>query len=289
MKNKVIRGRRLILLIFLAGFLLKSELSFADHKWWDSGNEQTLTARIVVPRDGWKVERDKLLVRAVVRDPQNWWPFPPFKARIKEVRFQYQPIRKKYWLDLPVIGTKHPNPDLSFPYFIIADASALPGGECKLRAVLIDIEGVVDPSPESITITVVRGIPDPERRIMLNLHFEGGKITLNELSVEKGQVKNPRVGDLKYLDAIKYEILTAFNRLLDSGIFGDPTIIFYDYLESEEPGAPFSGGIATQDNFDYLLWVPLFKNAVKIKFSKTLPTGELIDLGELKILGEEED
>ncbi len=85
----------LILSMALAGFLLKGGLAFADKEKLGSGNEETLSARIVVPRDGWEVDKSKLFVLAVVRDPQNWWPLPPFKARVKEVRFQYRPTRKK--------------------------------------------------------------------------------------------------------------------------------------------------------------------------------------------------
>jgi hypothetical protein len=106
-------------------------------------------ATVSSPRDNQRVRGNSITVRArlVQGSPDDVSP-------TLGVRFDYRPLPIGSFMSIPARHANHPNPDTTFPYFTHWDVSAVPDGDYELRAVAHDLDGVPDPAPEVIAITI---------------------------------------------------------------------------------------------------------------------------------------
>jgi hypothetical protein len=109
------------------------------------------TPRVVIstPKDGRRIRGNSVTVRARLAQGS-----PDDVSPTLGVRFEYRPLPIGSFTPIPARHANHPNPDTTFPYFIHWDVSAVPDGDYELRALAHDLDGVPDPAPEVITITI---------------------------------------------------------------------------------------------------------------------------------------
>ncbi|MFH2203171.1 MAG: SBBP repeat-containing protein, partial [Elusimicrobiota bacterium] len=113
-------------------------------------------AAIKVPHSGKTIGGNRVTIVAELElgDP----------GQTQKVTFQYKASSDTTgWADIPAVNTggRHPNPDLTAPYFIHWDVDApLDETDYDLRVVAWDIFGASDTSPGAITITIDRADPD---------------------------------------------------------------------------------------------------------------------------------
>jgi hypothetical protein len=108
-------------------------------------------AIIRVPQAGKKVSGERLTVVAELISGVH--------QDVEKIEFQYKPshLGSEDWQPIPVPeGSRHTNPDTTWPYFIHWDITSLPNGNYDIRAIAYDKSGGKDPSPLSITITINR-------------------------------------------------------------------------------------------------------------------------------------
>jgi len=120
---------------------------------WVGAGACLVQARIKVPRAGKRLAGNRVTIVAEIIGDRH---------QVKEVLFQGRMKGDDTWYDLPAAVPCHPNPDPRFPYFIHTDIQDYPEGEYELRAVATDINGCVDPAPESIVVSIDRHRPDQE-------------------------------------------------------------------------------------------------------------------------------
>jgi len=70
------------------------------------------------------------------------------------VRFDFRSLPSGIFAPVPARNANHPNPDTTYPYFTHWDVSGVADGDYELRAVAHDLDGIPDPAPETITITI---------------------------------------------------------------------------------------------------------------------------------------
>lgn len=73
----------------------------------------------------------------------------------QQVLFQYKLAASTGWTNVPAANINHPNPDLSFPYFVHWNVNLLAPGDYDLRAVAYNRDGVPDAAPPAVRVSVV--------------------------------------------------------------------------------------------------------------------------------------
>lgn len=143
-----------------------------------------LSAAIKSPQNGKKVSGGRLTVTAETACG-NW-------QGIKMVRFEYKPALSgdAEWQIIPAANREHPNPDLTFPYFVHWNVDGLTNGAYQIRAVAVDRENHADPSPSFITVRVDHKDPDSCERVQ-----ENGKVERVE-KIENQKVNKVVISDL---------------------------------------------------------------------------------------------
>jgi len=111
------------------------------------------TARIKVPKAGKRLGGNMMTTMAEIIGDRH---------QVSQVLFEYQSPGASEWSALPYADPNHPNPDLSFPFFIHTEIAGWPEGDYGLRAVATDTNSCADPNPEAIRITIDHHHPDCE-------------------------------------------------------------------------------------------------------------------------------
>jgi hypothetical protein len=113
-------------------------------------------AAIAGPLDGSRVRGNSLTIRGRLNSGN-----PGDLHTIFGVLFKYRSLPDGSFSPIPARTAIHPNPDATYPYFIHWDVSGVADGDYELRAVAHDLDGIPDPSPEAITITIAQtGVVD---------------------------------------------------------------------------------------------------------------------------------
>ncbi len=115
-------------------------------------------AAIKLPHAGQKLDGNRITIMAeIVRGSP---------AIVRQVEIQYRstfPVTAP-WLPVIAANLDHPNPDIRPPYFTYWDVTGLPQGNYELRAVVMDLDGVLSSNPPAIQIMVDHISPDVEEK-----------------------------------------------------------------------------------------------------------------------------
>ncbi len=145
--------------------------------------EKTTGPKVVikVPQTGKKVSGNRLtIVAEAVQEPLN----------VSKVKFMYKPSHLENWEIIPIADAVHPNPDISWPYFIhweLVDNSgtALSNGNYDLAAIAYDVNNIPDPSPMSITISINNVDMDIEEKLVAGKQQKKEKIRNEKDNITK--------------------------------------------------------------------------------------------------------
>lgn len=103
-------------------------------------------AKIIVPQTGKKISGNRITIKAKITGGTV--------AQTMQVLFQYKASTESVWVDIVAANINHTNPDLSAPFFIHWNASALPSTNYDIRAVATNLQNEIDQAPPSVTVIV---------------------------------------------------------------------------------------------------------------------------------------
>jgi hypothetical protein len=132
-------------------------------------------ARIKTPNAGKKISGNRVLVSAELTSGSP--------GQTQQILFQYKPSSSAVWSNIVAANLNHPNPDLSAPYFVHWDVTALANGNYDLRAVATDIFSSTDGSPDIVTVSID------------SVNFEVREISLGGGRVQKDQKVHKEVAN----------------------------------------------------------------------------------------------
>jgi hypothetical protein len=171
------------------------------------------------PADGKRVSGNSLTIKAELAQGN-----PDDVSPTLGVRFDSRPLPSGVFAPIPARNANHPNPDTTYPYFIHWDVSGVADGNYEIRAVAHDLDGIPDPLPETITITIAHtGVVDIDENF-------------NEESVQESHSGVNNSGDSSVESADSIDASTVTGLVIPAGaltLSSDTAILSYSDSPSE--------------------------------------------------------